>query len=117
MLKMRRAVDDSIEEHDGMLVLVSSMKPWNDVVSSTACITTGRDLKTAKGAFAVYGCCESDGRALTAFDEHKVEGWAKDRLEAFIKSCRVSNSFASTIYRFEGGSDMLACNGKDAGNN
>ena len=34
-----------------------------------------------------------------------------------LKSCRVSNGFASTICRFEGGSDMLARNGKDAGNN
>lgn len=92
MLKMRRAVDDSrIEEHDGMPVLVSSMKPWNDVVVETYPlppvqesenwhprihrITTGKDLKTAEDAFAVYGCHESDGRALTAFDEHKVEGW------------------------------------------
>ena len=31
MLKMRRAVDDlRIEEHDGMPVLVSSMKPYYD---------------------------------------------------------------------------------------
>lgn len=141
MLKVRRAVDDSrIEEHDGMPVLVSSMKPWNDVVAETYLlppvqesenwhlrihrITTGRDLKTAEGAFAVYGCRESDGRALTAFDEHKVEGWTKDKLEAFVvsrsgavgiaellherkggnpgrrrelKPCRVSNSFASAM--------------------
>lgn len=100
---MRRAVDDSrIEEHDRMPVLVSSMKPWNDVVAETYLlppvqesenwhlrihrITTGRNLKTAEGAFAVYGCRESDGRALTAFDEHKVEGWTKDRLEAFVVS-------------------------------
>lgn len=34
-----------------------------------------------------------------------------------LKSCRVSYSFASTICRFEGGSDMLARNGKDASNN
>ena len=103
MWKMRRAVDDSrIEEHDGMPVLVSSMKPWNDVAAETYllppvqesenwhlrihCIMTGRDLKTAEGAFAVYGCRGFDGRVLTAFDEHKVEGWTKDRLEAFVVS-------------------------------
>lgn len=103
MWKMRRAVDDSrVEEHDGVPVLVSSMKPWNDVVAEMYLlppvqesenwhhrihrITTGRDLKTAEGAFAVSGCREPDGRALAAFDEHKVEGWTKDRLEAFVAS-------------------------------
>ncbi|OCL10142.1 hypothetical protein AOQ84DRAFT_315920 [Glonium stellatum] len=103
MWKLRRAVDDSrIEEHDGLAVLISSMKPWKDVVVETYLlppvqesenwhlrihrIRTGRDLKTAEGAFAVYGCRESDGRALTAFDEHKVEGWTQDWGEALAVS-------------------------------
>lgn len=47
--------------------------------------TTDRDLKTAEGAFAVYGCRESDG-SHDRIDEHKVEGWTKDRLEAFVVS-------------------------------
>jgi hypothetical protein len=29
-------------------------------------ITTGRDVQTAEGDFAVYGCHDSDGRALIA---------------------------------------------------
>jgi hypothetical protein len=78
MWKMRRAVDDSrIEEYHGHPVLVSSIKPWKDVVVETYLVppapesedwyvrahhvTSVRDLKTAEGAFAVHGCREGDG--------------------------------------------------------
>jgi hypothetical protein len=81
---------------------------------------------------------------LTAFDEHKVEGWTKDRLEAFVVSRSRAVGIAEllpherkrgildadansnldesrivllALCRSEGGSDMLARNGKDAGNN
>jgi hypothetical protein len=120
MLKMRRAVDDSrIEEHDWIPVLVSSMKPWNGVAAETYLlppvqesenwhlrihrITTSRDLKTAEDAFAVYGCREPDGRALTAFDEHKVEGWTKDRLKAFVVSRSGAVGIAELLRERKGG--------------
>ena len=102
-----------------MPVLVSSMKPWNDVVAETYLlppvqegenwhlrihrITTGRDLKTAEGAFAVYGCRDSDGRVLTAFDEHKVEGWTKDRLEAFVVPRSGVVGIAELLHERKGG--------------
>jgi hypothetical protein len=78
--KMRRAHngDTEIENHDGVPVLVSSMKPWHDVDVLTYLIPpaedtpnwhlrvhrirTGRDIETAEGAWAVYGMRESDGR-------------------------------------------------------
>ncbi|KAF2501032.1 hypothetical protein BU16DRAFT_189319 [Lophium mytilinum] len=103
MWKMRRAVEDSrIEEYDGSSVLVSSMTSWKDVVVETYLIppaqgsenwhlrahriTSGRDLKTAEGGFAIHGCRESDGRPFTGFDESQMEGFSHDQGQAFAMS-------------------------------
>lgn len=81
--KMRRTVDHAkIENYGEVPVLSSSMSPWPDVTVQTYLIPpaagspnwhirahkimTGRDVQTAEGAFAVYGCRNSDGRALTS---------------------------------------------------
>ncbi|KAF2275849.1 uncharacterized protein EI97DRAFT_57793 [Westerdykella ornata] len=103
--KMRRALDgdSEIECRDGGVpVLVSRMKPWPDVDVLTYLIPpaedtpnwhlrihrvrTGRDLQTAEGAFAVYGCKEADGRNLEALDEAISEGGMADRDSAFVAS-------------------------------
>ncbi|PVH94956.1 hypothetical protein DM02DRAFT_173123 [Periconia macrospinosa] len=99
--KMRRAHngDSEIENHDGVPVLVSSMKPWHDVDVLTYLIPpaedtpnwhlrvhrirTGRDIMSAEGAWAVYGCRESDGRALAGLDESLSEGGKADSTSAF----------------------------------
>lgn len=95
--KMRRAVDDAvIENHDGVPVLSSSMKPWSDVTVQTYLIppaegsenwhirahriTTGRDLQSAEGAFAVYGCREKDGRTLIEPKQPTIKGQAQTLL-------------------------------------
>ncbi|CAI6335733.1 unnamed protein product [Periconia digitata] len=99
--KMRRAHngDSEIETHDGVPVLVSSMKPWHDVNVLTYLIPpaedtpnwhlrvhrirTGREIMSAEGAWAVYGCRESDGRQLTGLDESLSEGGKADARSAF----------------------------------
>ncbi|KAF1958911.1 hypothetical protein CC80DRAFT_22082 [Byssothecium circinans] len=99
--KMRRAHngDSEIENHDGVPVLVSSMKPWHDVDVLTYLIPpaeetpnwhlrvhrirTGRDIMSAEGAWAVYGCRESDGRPLTGLNESISEGGKADSNSAF----------------------------------
>ncbi|EUC48018.1 hypothetical protein COCMIDRAFT_88323 [Bipolaris oryzae ATCC 44560] len=111
--KMRRALngDSQIENIDGVPVLVSSMKPWPDVEVSTCLIppaeetpnwhlrvhrvTSGRDIKSAEGAWAVYGARESDGRLLTEWngtlrtlDASIPEGGASDDTSAFAASPR-----------------------------
>ncbi|KAK7552233.1 hypothetical protein IWX49DRAFT_242084 [Phyllosticta citricarpa] len=90
--KMRREVLDArFEEHDGLPVLVSAMKPWSDVRVDTwlvppaernpywhlRChrIESGRAIETAEGAFAVHGCWERDGRTLGPFDDEVGEGY------------------------------------------
>ncbi|KAF2747669.1 hypothetical protein M011DRAFT_402164 [Sporormia fimetaria CBS 119925] len=105
MWKMRRALngDSEIENRDGVPVLVSSMKPWDDVDVLTYLIPpaedtpnwhlrihrvrTGRDLQTAEGAFAVYGCKEADGRTLEGLNEEISEGGIADHDSAFV-ACR-----------------------------
>jgi hypothetical protein len=102
--KMRRALDgdSQIEQRDGKPVLVSHMKPWHDVHVRTYLIppskssenwhlrvhhiSTGRDLMTAEGAFAVYGCHELDGRTLTELDETIPEGWSQRGNDIFVAS-------------------------------
>jgi hypothetical protein len=102
--KMRRALDgdSQIEEHESHPVLVSSMVPWKDVEVLTYLIppmegsenwhlrihriATGRDIKTAEGGFAVYGCNKSDGRNLKELDESISEGWSQSGAEAFVAS-------------------------------
>jgi hypothetical protein len=102
--KMRRAHngDSEIENHDGIPVLVSSMKPWKDVDVLTYLlppveetpnwhlrvhrIRTGRDLMSAEGAFAVHGCREKDGKNLTELvvqvrggGNCRIESWGEER--------------------------------------
>lgn len=104
--KMRRAHngDSSIETFDGVPVLVSSMKPWPDVEVSTYLIpptedapnwhlrvhkiTSGRNLLSAEGAWAVYGCREKDGRVFTELPEFLTdsEGREVDGTSAFAAS-------------------------------
>jgi hypothetical protein len=104
--KMRRALngDSEIENHDGVPVLVSSMKPWHDVEVLTYLIPptddtpnfhlrvhrirSKRDLMTAEGAWSVYGCRESDGRILTELPEFITEGEGRksDTISAFAAS-------------------------------
>lgn len=102
--KMRRAHhgDSTIEDRDGVPVLVSTMKPWHDVEVKTWLVTpaeatpnwhlrvhrisTGRDVATAEGAFAVYGCREADGRGLTGLDEALSEGGKVNETSAFVAS-------------------------------
>jgi hypothetical protein len=93
--KMRRAHDgdSEIEQHDGVPVLVSSMKPWHDVHVLTYLIPpteatpnfhlrvhrirTKRDLMTAEGTWSVYGCRESDGRVFTEMPDFVADGEGK----------------------------------------
>jgi hypothetical protein len=93
--KMRRAHDgdSEIEQHDGVPVLVSSMKPWHDVHVLTYLIPpteatpnfhlrvhrirTQRDLMTAEGTWSVYGCRESDGRVFTEMPDFVADGEGK----------------------------------------
>lgn len=122
--KMRRALngDSEIENHDGVPVLVSSMKPWHDVEVLTYLIppaedtpnwhlrvhriTTGRDVKTAEGAWSVYGARESDGRLLTEWNgtlrtlnESIPEGGKGDNTSAFAASPRTGAVGIAEIYQ------------------
>ncbi|KAF2834322.1 hypothetical protein M501DRAFT_944377 [Patellaria atrata CBS 101060] len=104
--KMRRALDgdSDIETLEGVPVLVSSMKPWPDVdvktwlvppTEASDCwhlrihrLTAGRALKTAEGAWAVYGCYSKTGRMLeeSVFDPEAVEGCRQTENSAFVAS-------------------------------
>jgi hypothetical protein len=104
--KMRRAHhdDSEIQTHDGVPVLVSTMKPWHDVDVLTYLIPPAedtpnwhlrvhrirskRELMTAEGAWSVYGCRESDGRILTELPEFigDGEGRKSDYTSAFAAS-------------------------------
>ncbi|KAI9703443.1 MAG: hypothetical protein M1820_005916 [Bogoriella megaspora] len=103
--KMRREVlDATLEEHDGLPVLVSRMKPWHDVEVKTWLlappegdsddwhvrihkVTTGRALQSAEGAFAIYGCRQNDGRFLTSFDvSSEDEGTHEHGRESLVAS-------------------------------
>ena len=101
--KMRRLVDESrLEEFDGVPVLISTSRFFRDVTVETYLIPpaagtpnwhlrvhhikAGRDLQLAEGAFAVYGCRESDGRILTSQDTGSSEGVWADEDGAFVAS-------------------------------
>jgi hypothetical protein len=124
--KMRRALngDSEIEVHDGVPVLVSSMKPWGDVDVLTFLVPpaeespnwhlrvhrvrTGRDIKTAEGAFAVYGCRESDGRILTELNESTSEGGKADSRSALAASRSGAVGIAELSLDERPGSILLA---------
>lgn len=124
--KMRRAHngDSEIENHDGVPVLVSSMKPWSDVDVLTYLvppaedtpnwhlrvhrIRTGHDIKTAEGAFAVYGCQEADGRNLTDLNESISEGGKADWNSAFAASRSGAVGIAELSLGKRDGSILLA---------
>ncbi|RMY97647.1 hypothetical protein D0864_04691 [Hortaea werneckii] len=90
--KMRREVEDvEFLEKDGLPVLYSTMHPWKDTEVKTwlvppadetpawhlrvHCVSTGRDLQSAEGGFAIYGMRHKDGRQLTALsNESPNEG-------------------------------------------
>ena len=89
--KMRRvATNARIEEHEGSPVLVSGWEPWPDVSVDTYllppsdgapnwhlrvhCLSTGRNLKTAEGAWALYGAREKDARELETLEANSTEG-------------------------------------------
>jgi hypothetical protein len=126
MWKMRRAPngDSEIEVHDSVPVLVSSQKPWKDVDVLTYLIPpsedtenwhlrvhrirTKRDLKTAEGAWAVYGCKESDGRLLGALDESISEGGRADEASAIAVSRSGAVGIAELLVEKREGSILLA---------
>jgi hypothetical protein len=130
---MRRAHngDTEIENHDGVPILVSSMKPWSDVDVLTYLIPpaedtpnwhlrvhrirTGRDIQTAEGAWAVYGMRESDGRNLTGFDGTKIgldesiaEGTKVDTTSAFAASRTGAVGIAELAQEERKGSILLS---------
>jgi hypothetical protein len=106
--KMRRdhIGDSTIETHDGLPVLVSTMKPWNDVEVTTLLVPpqpgahenwhlrahvvrTGRDLLAAEGAWAVYGCNPANGRALGQLDiqsDETTHGYLVAGSQALVRS-------------------------------
>ncbi|KAK4552181.1 hypothetical protein LTR86_010535 [Recurvomyces mirabilis] len=87
--KLRREVEDAqILEKDDMPVLYSTMHPWKDVEVKTwliapseatpnwhlrvHSISTGRDLESAEGGFAILGTEQKTGRMLPLIKE--IEG-------------------------------------------
>lgn len=100
--KLRRVpLNARIEHHGGGPVLISSWKPWADVWVDTYLlpptgmapnwhlrihhITTGRSLKTAESAWALYGMREQDTRELEVLADDSSEGFvdgARDSLAA-----------------------------------
>lgn len=102
--KMRREVEDAqFLEKDGLPVLYSTMHPWKDVEVRTwllppsdkapnwhirlHCVTTGRDLRSAEGGFAILGTREKDGRMLTALStDSPDEGTGETARDALVVS-------------------------------
>ena len=101
--RLRRIpLDARIEDYEGSPVLVSGWKPWNDVWVDTYLlpptemapnwhlrahhITTGRALKTAEGAWALYGMREKDTRELEVLEESSSEGRHDGEREALAAS-------------------------------
>ena len=101
--KLRRvAIDARIEEIEGGPVLVSGWKPWKDVDVDTWLIPpteqaanwhlrvhrvkAGRDLKTAEGAWAIYGMRVGDERELEVLEDKSSEGRLEGDSEALASS-------------------------------
>jgi len=121
---MRREVEDAeILTKDGLPVLYSVMHPWADVeVTSWLLpptdeapnwhlrvhkITTGRDLQSAEGGFAILGTRRDNGRMLTGFtDASPNEGTA----ECETGACVASRAGASAVFELghlaEGGAKI-----------
>jgi hypothetical protein len=110
--KMRREVEDAqiLEKRAGHPFLYSVMHPWADVeVTSWLLpptdeapnwhlrvhkITTGRDLQSAEGGFAILGTKAKNGRLLTAFTaESPNEGTS----ESGSGACVASRAGASAV--------------------
>jgi hypothetical protein len=89
--KRRRLCEKAgIEEHEGKPVLVSTWKPFKDVIIETYLlssvesspnwhirahrISAGREVMTADGSFAIRNIRKSDGRALRLYDPQTHEG-------------------------------------------
>jgi len=98
------------------------MKPWGDVEITSYLVppaeetpnwqlrvhrvTSGRDIKSAEGAWAVYGARESDGRLLTEWngtlrtlDTSIPEGGASDSTSAFAASPRTGAVGIADVYQ------------------
>lgn len=121
--KMRREVEDAqILDKDGLPVLYSVMHPWADVeVTSWLLpptddapnwhlrvhkITSGRDLQSAEGGFAILGTRRNNGRMLTAFTpDSPNEGTA----ECGSGACVASRAGASAVFEM---SHLLAGSGR-----
>ena len=102
--KMRREVEDAqILEKDGVPVLCSTMHPWKDVEVKTWLlpptdetpawhlrvhrVSSGRDLLSAEGGFAIYGMASSTGRNLTPLSTSSPnEGTLTDATSALVLS-------------------------------
>lgn len=109
---MRREVEDAqFLEKDGQPVLYSVMRPWSDVEVTSWLLpptddapnwhlrvhklTTGRDLLSAEGGFAILGTKAKDGRTLTALSEGSPnEGVSEDGSGAVV----VSRAGASGVF-------------------
>ena len=102
--KLRREVEDAqLIEKDGLPVLYSTMHPWRDVEVRTWLVpptddapnwhlrlhrvTTGRDIQSAEGGFAILNVRQKDGRTLTALSETSPdEGTRATTTDALILS-------------------------------
>lgn len=98
----RVAIEARIEVLDSTPVLVSGWKPWHDVSVNTWLvppsdttpnwhlrvhrIETGRTLRAAEGAWALYGSRSRDGRELDALQADGAEG----RLAGIREACAAS---------------------------
>lgn len=111
--KMRREVDNArFLDRDGSPVLYSTMNPWSDVTVHTWLVPpaegyenwhlrahkveTGRDVKSAEGAFAILGVRERDGRALARLGSRDA-GEHEGVLEAGESALTVSRAGAVGI--------------------
>ena len=110
--KMRREVEDAqILEKNGLPVLYSVMHPWADVEVTSWLLpptheapnwhlrvhktTTGRDLQSAEGGFAILGTRSQNGRMLAAFTaESPNEGTS----ESGSGACVASRAGASAVF-------------------
>lgn len=98
----RLALHARFEWHDDLPVLVSTWKPWPDVVVESFLIPpaegsenwhlrahhvqTGRALITSEGAFAIYGCRSDNGRILGPMGKTDAEGTVQGSRRALVVS-------------------------------